>query len=72
LGSALIFSTYDYAGYNTTAYLAAELRDPGRVLPRSIVSSIFIMMALYLLMNLGILGVVPGGRSPNRPPSEPC
>src|SRR6185437_15951681 len=59
LGSALLIATYDYAGYNTTAYMAGELRDPGRVLPRSILFSVLIMMALYLTMNIGILGVVP-------------
>ena len=59
LGTALLLATYDYAGYNTTAYLAGELRDPGRVLPRSILYSVLIMMVLYLTMNIGILGVVP-------------
>jgi amino acid transporter len=59
LGSGLIIALYDYAGYNTTAYMAGEVRDPGRVLPRSILGSIAIMMTVYLAMNLGVLGVVP-------------
>ncbi len=59
LGSALLLATYDYAGYNTTAYIAGELRDPGRTLPRSILYSILIMMGIYLTMNIGILGVAP-------------
>lgn len=59
LGAALVIALYDYAGYNTTAYMAGELRDPGRVIPRSIIGSIFIIMTIYLVMNLGILGVVP-------------
>src|ERR1700739_4646279 len=37
LGAGLLIGIYDYLGYNTTAYMGAELRDPGRVLPRSIV-----------------------------------
>ena len=59
LGAGLLLAIFDYAGYYTTAYLAGEIRDPGRVVPRSIVSSILIMMVIYLAMNIGILGVVP-------------
>ena len=59
LGSGLVLAVYDYLGYNTTAYMASELRDPGRVLPRSITFSIFGMMAIYLTMNIGILGTLP-------------
>jgi len=59
LGAVLVVAVYDYLGYNTTAYMGAELRDPGRVIPRSIVYSILGMMAIYLTMNVGILGVMP-------------
>jgi amino acid transporter len=59
LGGGLVIALYDYAGYNTTAYMAGELREPGRVLPRSIVGAILGMMIIYLVMNVGILGVVP-------------
>src|SRR3954454_9093155 len=41
LGGGLLIGIYDYLGYNTTAYMAAELKDPGRVLPRSIIYSVF-------------------------------
>jgi amino acid transporter len=59
LGGALVIAVYDYLGYNTTAYMAAELREPGRTIPRSIVFSIVGMMIIYLIMNIGIIGVVP-------------
>lgn len=59
LGAALIIALYDYAGYNTSAYLAGEVKNPGYVVPRSIIGSILIIMTIYLVMNLGILGVVP-------------
>ena len=35
------------------------MKDPGRVLPRSIVISVLGIMVIYLLMNIGVLGVVP-------------
>jgi amino acid transporter len=59
LGSGLIIAIYDYLGYNTTAYLGAEIRDPGRNLPRSILYSITGIAGLYFLMQLGVLGAVP-------------
>jgi amino acid transporter len=59
LGGGLLIGIYDYLGYNTTAYMAAELKDPGRVLPRSIIISVFGIMVAYLAMNIGVLGVVP-------------
>ena len=59
LGPGLIIAVYDYLGYNTTAYMAGELRDPGRVLPRSIIYSILAMLVIYLTMNIGVLGVLP-------------
>jgi Amino acid transporters len=59
LGAALVLAIYDYLGYNTTAYMGDELRDPGRVMPRSIIYSILAMMVLYLALNLSVVGSVP-------------
>jgi amino acid transporter len=54
----LTIGVYDYLGYNTSAYLGAEIRRPGKTLPRSIVYAILSMMVVYLAMQVGILGVV--------------
>src|SRR6266545_1013604 len=59
LGAGLVVAIYDYLGYNTSAYLGAEVRQPGRAIPRSIVYAIFGIMALYFLLQVGVLGVVP-------------
>src|SRR3989440_8825599 len=59
LGAGLIIGIYDYLGYNTTAYMGAEMRNPGRVIPWSIIISILGMMLLYLALNIGVMGVVP-------------
>ena len=40
LGAGLLIGIYDYLGYNTTAYMGAEMRNPGRVIPWSIIVSI--------------------------------
>jgi fructoselysine transporter len=54
----LTFGVYDYLGYNTSAYLGAEIRRPGRTLPRSIIYAVLSMMVVYLAMQIGVLGVV--------------
>jgi amino acid transporter len=50
---------YDYGGYNNVCFFAGEIRQPEKVIPRSIIWSILAVAALYLTMNVGILGVVP-------------
>lgn len=59
LGAALVIAVYDYLGYNTVAYIGDELRDPGRVMPRSILASIAGMMVIYLCMNVAVVGAMP-------------
>ncbi|MEU9077673.1 APC family permease [Kitasatospora sp. NPDC048538] len=56
--AGLTIGIYDYLGYNTASYLGAEIRDPGRVMPRAIIYSITAIMGIYLLMQIGVLGVV--------------
>ncbi|WP_031079318.1 APC family permease, partial [Streptomyces sp. NRRL WC-3742] len=57
--SGLTIGVYDYLGYNTAAYMGAEVKNPGRVLPRSIVFSVIAVMSIYLLLQIGVLGVIP-------------
>ncbi len=59
LGAGLLIAIFDYLGYNTTAYMGEEMRDPGRVIPGSIVYSILGIMAIYLCLNVGVMGVLP-------------
>jgi amino acid transporter len=58
LGAGLLIAIYDYLGYNTTAYMGGELRNPGKVMPRSIIISIVAIMVIYLAMNIGVVGVL--------------
>jgi len=59
LGAATLFAMYDYFGYYNVCYLAEEIREPARVIPRAMLFSILLVAALYILMNLSILSVVP-------------
>src|SRR5204862_2068226 len=40
-------------------YLGAEVRDPGRTIPRAILLSIAGVALIYLTMNIAILGAMP-------------
>ena len=59
LGAASRIGVYDYLGYYDVCYIGDEVKDPGRVIPRSIVISTAAVAALYLAINLSIIGVVP-------------
>ena len=58
LGSALVFTVYDYTGYNDVTQLGDEVIAPLRTLPRSIVIAIVIVAVLYAALNLGIFSVL--------------
>jgi len=59
LGGATLLAIYDYGGYNNACFFAGEVRRPEYVIPRSILVSIVIVGALYLTMNVTIIGVIP-------------
>ncbi len=52
LGIGLIYVSYAYTGWNAAAYVAGEVRDPERLLPRSLIAGCLSVMGLYLLVNL--------------------
>lgn len=59
LGSAMLIAMYDFMGYYDICYVGGEVRRPERTIPRSIVISVVAIAALYILMTLGIVAVVP-------------
>jgi amino acid transporter len=59
LGGATLLAMYDYGGYNNACFFAGEIKQPEFVIPRSILISIMVVGALYLTMNVSIIGVIP-------------
>ena len=59
LGAASRVAIYDYLGYYDVCYIGDEVRNPGRVIPRSILISTAAVAAIYMGINLSIIGVVP-------------
>jgi len=59
LGAAARVGIYDYLGYYNICYIGDEVKDPGRVIPRSILISVMAVALIYIAINLSIIGVVP-------------
>ncbi|MGH7531460.1 MAG: APC family permease [Gemmatimonadales bacterium] len=59
LGAAARIGVYDYLGYYDVCYIGDEVREPGRVIPRSILISTVVVALIYIAINLAIIGVVP-------------
>jgi len=59
LGAASRVGLYDYLGYYDVCYIGDEVKEPGRVIPRSILISLIVVAFIYFAINLSLIGVVP-------------
>jgi basic amino acid/polyamine antiporter, APA family len=58
---ALVPVMFTYTGWNAATYVAEEIRDPDRNLPRSLALGTLIVVAIYVLLNALYLYVMPIG-----------
>ncbi len=58
-GQACIKTVYSYLGYYNVCHLGAEIKNPGRNIPRSMFISVFGISILYLAMNMSVGSVIP-------------
>jgi basic amino acid/polyamine antiporter, APA family len=49
--TSLIFVSFCYLGWNASAYMAAEMNNPQRDLPRSLLGGTVVVIVLYALLN---------------------
>jgi amino acid transporter len=59
LGAAARIGVYDYLGYYDICYIGDEVKEPGKVIPRSILISLVVIAVCYFSMNLSLISVVP-------------
>jgi len=59
LGQAARVGVYDYLGYYDICYIGDEVKNPGKVIPRSILISLIAVVAIYITINMALIGVVP-------------
>src|SRR5262249_45978594 len=58
LGKAMILAMYAYLGYYQGRYIADEVRDPARTIPRAILLSAALVCVLFAGLHLAMLGTV--------------
>ncbi len=58
-GAAFIPAIFAYSGWNAVIYIAGEVKEPERTLPRALLLGNLIVIALYLLVNLVYIYAVP-------------
>src|SRR3989454_5003119 len=58
LGAAARIGIYDYLGYYDVCYLGDEVKEPGKVIPRSIFISLLAVGLIYVAMNFSIICVL--------------
>lgn len=59
LSLAAVIYTYD--GWSGVIYFSEEVRNPGRDIPRAMFAGVGLVIAIYLLINVAFLRVVPLG-----------
>lgn len=58
---ALIPVMFTYSGWNAAAYVAEEIRDPGRNVPKALAIGTLAVIAIYFFLNTLYLYVLPVG-----------
>lgn len=59
IGSTLIAVLFAFEGWTNVGAIAGEMKHPGRDLPRAIVGGVSIIMAVYFIINMAYLWVIP-------------
>lgn len=59
VGTAMMLVMFAYSGWNASAYIAGEIKNPRRSLPVSLITGTSIVIVLYLAINLFIVTALP-------------
>ena len=57
-GAAVIGALWSYNGWAVASFVAEEVREPGRTLPRALIGASVLVIGLYLLVNAGYFYVL--------------
>ncbi len=59
IGSTLIAVLFAFEGWTNVGAIAGEMKNPGKDLPRAIVGGVSVIMAIYFIINMAYLWVLP-------------
>jgi APA family basic amino acid/polyamine antiporter len=65
LGQVLIAALFAYDGWINVGAIAGEMKDPGKDLPKAIVGGLSLVIAVYVVINLAYLWVLPANQLMN-------
>lgn len=55
IGLSLMWIMFAYSGWNASTYIGSEIRNPKRNLPASLLTGTFVVIILYLLINVAFV-----------------
>lgn len=62
MGMLLVSVLFAFEGWTGVGAIAGELKNPGKDLPRAIVGGVSVITAIYLIVNLAYLKVIPASQ----------
>lgn len=65
IGQVLIAILFAYDGWINVGAIAGEMKNPGKDLPRAIVGGLSLVMAVYVVINIAYLWVLPADQLAN-------
>ncbi|MGX4599729.1 APC family permease [Faecalimicrobium sp. JNUCC 81] len=65
IGQLLVAILFAYDGWINVGAIAGEMKDPGKDLPKAIIGGLTLVMAVYLVINLAYLWVLPANELAN-------
>lgn len=57
--TAMLAAFWAYQGWVSVGYIGGEVKNPNRNIPRGIVMGVFVVIAIYLLVNLTYISIMP-------------
>jgi basic amino acid/polyamine antiporter, APA family len=59
MGAAVLATLFAYDGWINVGYMAGEMKNPAKTLPRAIITGILVVTVAYLTVNIAMLHVLP-------------
>mgnify|MGYP001951116391 CR=1 FL=1 len=62
MGAAVLATLWAYDGWMNVGFMAGEMKNPSKTLPKAIITGIAIVIIAYLAVNIALLHVLPAGK----------
>lgn len=62
MGAAILATLFAYDGWMLVGFVAGEMKNPEKMLPRAIITGLSVVTAIYLLVNVAMLHVLPADK----------